>query len=123
MKYIRGRSEFDSFVIAQPVTTQKGIARRLSLLVALCLALACEGAIGYAQSTFGSIIGTVQDPSGAVVPGALVHVQNMDDNTARETHTNDAGAYLLLNLNPGSYSITASAENFVEKTLTKVTLD
>jgi len=95
----------------------------LPLLLALCLALVCEGAIAYAQSTFGSIIGTVQDPSGAVVSGALVHVENMDDNTRRETRTNDAGEYLVLNLNPGSYSITASATNFVDKTLSKVALD
>jgi hypothetical protein len=53
----------------------------------------------------------------------MVHVKNMNDNTTRETRANEAGEYLVLNLNPGSYSITASADNFVDKTLSKVTLD
>jgi uncharacterized surface anchored protein len=63
------------------------------------------------------------DPSGAVIPGAAVHVTNLNDNSTRETRTNDQGEYLVLNLNPGSYSVTASAVNFVDKTLTGLTLD
>jgi carboxypeptidase family protein len=144
MKYIRGLFQTDSLVIAEPVTcreqggavihstprrasrraltTQKGMAKWLYLLITPCSVFVCEGAAVHAQSTFGSFIGAVQDPSGAVVPGAVIHVKNMDDNTTREARTNEAGEYLVLNLNPGSYSITASAENFVEKTLTKVTL-
>lgn len=119
MKYFGGVSKSFLQVIAEPVTcreqvkggipnssqrnsrraltTQKGRAKWLCL-VALCFAVVCEGAAAHAQSTFGSVIGTVQDPSGAVVPGASVHVKNMNDNTTRETRTNDTGEYLVLNL-------------------------
>ena len=85
--------------------------------------LVCGRTAAYAQSTFGSILGTVVDPSGAVIPGAVIHVTNLNDNSTRETRTNDEGEYLVLNLNPGSYSVTASAVNFVDKTLTGLTLD
>lgn len=105
------------------LAAQAGMWKWLYLLAALCLAFVCQTTAVHAQSTFGSIIGTVQDPSGAVVPDAVIHVKNMDDNTTRETRTNEAGEYLVLNLNPGTYSITASADNFVDKTLSKVTLD
>ena len=43
------------------------------------------------QSTFGSILGTVEDPSGAVIPDAVVRVKNLNDNSTQETRTNDQG--------------------------------
>lgn len=94
----------------------------LYLFATLCLVFCSGGLSAYAQSTFGSILGAVQDPSGAVIPGAIVHVKNLNDNTARDARTNDSGEYLVLNLNPGSYSVTASAANFVDKSLTGLTL-
>ena len=144
MNYIRGLSQSDLLVTAELIScskegdaailgtpgrdsrralsTQRGMTKCLYLFATLCLTFCSGGLSAYAQSTFGSILGAVQDPSGAVVPGAVVRVQNLNDNTTREARTNDAGEYLVLNLNPGSYSVTASAANFVDKSLTGLTL-
>src|SRR3984885_5886804 len=68
-----------------------------------------------AQSTFGSIVGTVKDSSGAVIPGATVMLTNSGTAAQRTVITDQHGDYSLVNLNPGKYQITVSAAGF-EKT-------
>ena len=69
----------------------------------------------FAQSTFGSIVGTVKDSSGAVIPGATVMLTNIGTAAERTVVTDQHGDYSLVNLNPGKYQITVSAAGF-EKT-------
>src|SRR5215471_9464667 len=76
-----------------------------------------------AQSTFGSIIGSVQDASGAALPGVAVKVRNLNENTTRSTLSDDAGAYQVLNLRPGTYEIVASEENFLDARIASAALD
>src|SRR5215831_10695453 len=76
-----------------------------------------------AQSTFGSIIGTVQDASGSAMPGVAVKVKNLNDNTTRSTLTDDAGEYQVLNLRPGSYQVVGSRDSFADATIASVSLD
>ncbi len=76
-----------------------------------------------AQSTFGSLIGTVQDPSGALIGGATVTAKNTNDNSVRETRANESGEYQFLNLNPGQYVITANSDGFAQTSLTGINLD
>jgi hypothetical protein len=95
-----------------------------TVLVAFSLGWAIAGnTCAYAQSTFGSIIGTVQDASGAAIPGVSVQVKNLDDSTSRATLTDAAGGYQILNLRPGPYEVTASKENFASATIAGVALD
>ena len=65
-----------------------------------------------AQSTYGTINGTVTDASGAVVSGAKVEVLNQGTGIARSMTTDAAGGYEFLNLDAGTYTITVSAANF-----------
>jgi hypothetical protein len=66
----------------------------------------------YAQSTFGAILGTVKDSSGAVIPGAEVRLTNAGT-AAERVMTSDAhGDYSFLNLNPGKYQVTVTASGF-----------
>ncbi|HYM11306.1 MAG TPA: TonB-dependent receptor [Bryobacterales bacterium] len=65
-----------------------------------------------AQSTFGSIIGTVTDPSGGVIAGARITVTNQGENTSRTTATDEQGDYEVLNLKAGAYSVAAEAGGF-----------
>jgi len=82
----------------------------LFCLLALCgLFLTAKIA---AQSTYGTIIGRVTDPSGAVVDGAKVKAQNQATGDARGVATNSEGEYRFLNVDPGQYTITASAAHF-----------
>ena len=87
--------------------------------VVLLLALTfCGGAL--AQSTYGTVLGTVRDNSGAVIPGAAVKLTNTDENTSRTTTTNGSGDYEFLNSLPAHYEVTvrnAGFENFTATSL------
>src|SRR6266852_7273707 len=65
----------------------------------------------HAQTTNGSIQGTISDPSGGAVSGASVTARNMDTGLTQSTSTTDAGIYSLPNLPPGRYAVTVEAPN------------
>jgi Carboxypeptidase regulatory-like domain len=85
--------------------------------------LVISGHSSFAQSTFGTFVGTVQDQSGSAIAGATVTVTNLDDNNIRTAITNSAGQYQLLNLLPGRYSIAVTSSGFANTTVNQVTLD
>jgi hypothetical protein len=66
----------------------------------------------FAQATFGTVTGTVTDPTGATVPNTEVVVTNEGTNVSRTATTGDAGNYDIPNLNPGRYRVTAKAAGF-----------
>ena len=65
-----------------------------------------------AQSTFGTLVGTVKDTSGAVVPNGAVTVDNTGTAAHRTTLTDAQGAYEVTNLEPGSYTVKVEAPGF-----------
>ncbi|MGA3223353.1 MAG: carboxypeptidase regulatory-like domain-containing protein [Acidobacteriaceae bacterium] len=65
-----------------------------------------------AQSNSGSISGTVTDPSGAVVPGATVTVENPVSGYNRTVKTDGAGRFQFSNLPFNPYHLAASANGF-----------
>ncbi len=65
-----------------------------------------------AQSTLGSITGTVQDVTGAVVPNASVTLLREETNTQTRVSSDAAGNYTVLNVAPGLYQITVTAIGF-----------
>jgi hypothetical protein len=69
-------------------------------------------AVSLAQSTFGVVIGTVQDPAGAMVKGAAVKLTNVGENTSRETLTAEDGTYEFQNVKPAGYTITVNQAGF-----------
>ena len=81
-----------------------------SLVLGLLLCVA--GAPLVAQTTTGSIVGTVTDPSGGVIGGATVTVTNTDTNIAVKTTTDTAGNYVVTPLSVGRYSVTVEAAGF-----------
>jgi hypothetical protein len=62
-----------------------------------------------AQTTNGSIQGTVTDPNGGAIPGVSVSARNMDTGLTQKTTTTQAGIYSLPNLPPGRYTVTVEA--------------
>src|SRR5580704_12208890 len=71
--------------------------------------------IGFSASTFAqqaTIVGTVTDPSGAVVPNVAVSITNIDTSWNRVYPTNDAGQYVAPDLQIGHYEIKATAAGF-----------
>ncbi|MBI3666513.1 MAG: carboxypeptidase regulatory-like domain-containing protein, partial [Acidobacteria bacterium] len=71
----------------------------------------------------GTITGTVTDPSGAVVPKALVIVRNEGTNATREAETNDDGDYTVALLPPGRYQVSVEKPGFRRSVHGDVTLD
>ncbi|HYK88966.1 MAG TPA: carboxypeptidase-like regulatory domain-containing protein, partial [Acidobacteriota bacterium] len=76
-----------------------------------------------AQGLFGTIGGTVTDPSGAVIPGATVRVTNINTNATTILATNSAGVYSATNLNPGSYNIEAESPGFKKAVARNIVLE
>ncbi len=76
-----------------------------------------------AQTTAGAIVGTVTDPSGAVIAGADVTVTNVDTNIAVKTTTDSAGEYVVTPLNIGRYSVTIGAAGFKRSVRSDITLN
>lgn len=88
----------------------------------LCSLLLLSPAVMLAQSTFGTILGTVKDNSGAVVPQAAVKATNTDENTTRETTTNGNGDYEFVNTKSGHYKIEVTAHGFQPYAATELLL-
>jgi hypothetical protein len=84
--------------------------RKLALATIL---LACPALqVLHAQSTFGDLRGVTRDPSGLPLPNAAVTVRSVDENSDRKVISDDDGAFLVENLKPGHYQLTATAEGF-----------
>ena len=64
------------------------------------------------QNIFGTILGTVQDPSGAPVAGAEVIATGIETNQPYRTVTNGTGYFEFSYLRPGAYSLKVSATGF-----------
>jgi hypothetical protein len=76
-----------------------------------------------AQQASATVNGVVSDPSGAAVPNAQVTLTNTATAVARTTTSNNDGAYAVLNVMPGQYSIRASAKGFSAMSQTNITLE
>lgn len=84
-----------------------------SLVLLVAVAMTFTGT-GYAQAVGanGTISGTVEDSSGAVIPGAAVEAVNIDSGATRATVSNSVGLFSLDEVPIGNYTLTGSAEGF-----------
>lgn len=91
--------------------------RKPSLLVSalLCPLLSIPAA---AQSlTSGDVTGIVKDASGAVLPNATVTIKSNETGATETQKSSASGSYRFALLNPGSYSVSATATGFQTPTL------
>lgn len=87
--------------------------RRGSLaLVAVAAWLLMSAISANAQQVFGSIIGTVTDPSGSAVANAKVTITDITKGTSFQVTTNDSGQYSKGQLIPDQYTVTIEAPGF-----------
>jgi outer membrane receptor protein involved in Fe transport len=84
------------------------------LLVAATLSLLCSLWVpaAVAQAVYGSILGTVTDPSGAAVTGAKVTVTSETKNVSTETTSNESGNYAVTHLIPDVYVVHIENQGF-----------
>ncbi len=94
------------------------VVRRQRLICRVVLAMfAFAGMASYwapvdAQVTFGSVLGTVSDPSGATVAGATVKLTNSGTNETRSLQTGSGGTFAFPNLSAGQYQVEIEATGF-----------
>ena len=91
--------------------------RSFGIMFVLLFCLSGAAAL-WAQTATGRIVGTVTDPTGALIPGASITVTNVDTQVAYETLTNERGAYQAPLLSIGMYTVTANMPGF-QKAVTK----
>jgi len=91
------------------------------LLVGFCL-LMFAGTNAHAQSTFGEILGTVHDSSGAVMQGVQVTLVNTDTTASRSAVTDENGNYAFKNIDVGTYTLTLTAAGFQKESLPAIAL-
>ena len=65
-----------------------------------------------AQVLYGSVVGTVTDQTGAVVPGATVTITNVQTGQAREAIADAAGYYSIVNVLEGTYDLSVKMTGF-----------
>ena len=86
---------------------------RAPLLLVLCVcAFALYPNPLRAQAVYGSIGGTVTDPSGAVLPGVTVNITSLTRQTTDSVTTNESGLFLKERLLPGAYKVQAELTGF-----------
>ena len=71
----------------------------------------------------GTVLGLVTDPTGAVVPGATVEVVDAATKAVRSVRTNAAGRYVFVALEPGAYSVRATAQGFQQAEVPSVAVE
>jgi len=71
----------------------------------------------------GTIIGSVADQTGAVIPGAKVTATNTGTQISQTVNANASGEYTLPKLSVGTYTVTATAPGFSDSTTAGLTLD
>ncbi len=79
---------------------------RLAVFLCLCTVLV------FGQRDLGTISGSITDAQGAAIPNAKVTVTNDATGVATNSVSNDAGAFTIPALNPGTYSIAVEASGF-----------
>jgi len=83
------------------------VVRRFAFLILVLFAASAA-----AQDTTGTILGTITDASGAVLPGVTISVKNVDTSQTRAIVSDSAGRYRVPLLQPGRYEVTVQLSGF-----------
>ena len=106
-----------------PITERKCIETTMKVFIVGMLMLFVIGTAPLmAQYTTASLGGTVEDPAGAVVPGAKVTVQNEGTGLARTITSQPNGEFLFPNLPIGNYRLTVTKPGFTTYVQTGIVL-
>jgi hypothetical protein len=76
-----------------------------------------------AQTTYGSIVGTVTDASGASIPGAAVTLTNTGTSERKTAESGADGNYQFVNLVPGLYRVDIEKEGFKHNTREQIVVE
>src|SRR3954468_23452298 len=88
------------------------IRLRLRAVFAIFVTFVLSVALARAQDTTGTILGTITDASGAVLPGVTVTIKHVDTSQMRTIVTDQGGRYRVPLLQSGRYEVTAQISGF-----------
>jgi len=98
--------------------------RKFTFLISTCFAFVLlQSQYAFGQVDEGSITGTVQDTTGAVVANAQVRLLNTDQGTTLQTRTDASGVYTFAPVRIGNYIVSATAPGFAETNQQNLTLN
>lgn len=109
---MNSKNRFDG---QRPVTnprTKYGVPVPGWLFLAMALLLAISSPVAFAQFDTGSLVGVIQDSSGAVVGGATVSAVNKATGVVYTSVSVDSGEYEIPNLHTGMYKISSERAGF-----------
>src|ERR1700734_2140308 len=91
-------------------------------LFSLSALIALTAVSGIAQTSLGTIAGTVTDPTGAVVVGASVTAKNISGSDDRTVTTGANGEYRVESLTSSTYKVTVSKPGFSTQDINNITV-
>jgi hypothetical protein len=98
--------------------------RLLGTITLTCFCfLLLQSRYAFGQVDEGTITGTVQDATGAVVANAQVTLLNTDQGITLQARTNDSGGYTFSPVRIGHYSLTVTAKGFAKTTQQNLTVN
>jgi hypothetical protein len=133
MKNIRG--QFDSMAVGMPGTSlerdQEGYQActknksrlALAFMVLVCCLSLRYVAPAYAQSTFGSVRGIVQDNTSAAISDSQVVLHSIDENTERTVNADASGGFIFENVKAGKYSLHAQHAGFADTSISGISVE
>ena len=94
----------------------------LRTICVLCLLLLLTAGFVYSQAVNATLLGTVTDSSGAVVPNAKVVVTEVNTGVNRSGQSNESGNYTFPDMPPGQYSVSVESSGFKKETRKDIAL-
>ena len=88
------------------------VPRIVAALIIGVVLMTCAAAAASGQVLYGSVVGTLSDATGAIVPGATVVVTNQNTGLTRQVVTDENGYYSIPNLLEGVYDLTVTSGGF-----------
>ena len=97
--------------------------RRFVILAAAAVSLITAKLSWSQTAATATIVGTVTDPSGGAVPGAVVELTDLARHDTRRQSASEHGEYSISGVAPGTYSLTANAPGFRESVVQNLAVD
>src|SRR5690349_3699511 len=104
----------------RPRSATATVAYLLAITVALIGFMFPVGA--KCQLSTGDILGNINDPSGAALPGATIVLTNIQTQERHTVNSDQSGEYVFTLLQPGQYSIEVNAKGFKPSKVSDIAL-
>ncbi len=97
------------------------LQRKFRFVQPAVLALSCVGSVSvYAQTSYGTVAGSVTDSTAAAIPGATVTLKSLDTGETHIAKTTSSGGYFVESVGTGHYNVSAEAPGFSKTVVANV---